>query len=155
MLTNITRHAFFYSPVKIWEDPPQIATKTKLLPSCRKFCAEFKNKKFTKINRVEPFQISTYLWGPREKLLEMAMKYQTWPLLSCFPWLCVWGSCTLIFYQSLHVDHRKAVFRPHSLLCVQVMGYILAWRSHSFVCTFLSHYHYNARKFIIISQHWI
>ena len=56
------------SPVKIWEDPPQIATKTKLLPSCRKFYVNFKNKKFTKINRVEPFQTSTYLWGPREKL---------------------------------------------------------------------------------------
>ena len=40
------------SPVKIWEDPPQIATKTK----------------FTKINRVEPFQIS--LFGPWEKLLK-------------------------------------------------------------------------------------
>ena len=59
-----------YSPVKIWEDPPQIATKTKLLPSCRNFCVDFKNKKFTKINRVVPFQISTFLWGPREKLLE-------------------------------------------------------------------------------------
>ena len=57
------------SPVKIWEDSPQIATKTKLPPSCRKFCVDFKNKKFTKINRVAPFQISQYLWGPWEKLL--------------------------------------------------------------------------------------
>ena len=57
------------SPVKIWEDPPQIATKTKWLPSCRKFCVDFKNEKFTKINRVEPFQISHYILGPWEKLL--------------------------------------------------------------------------------------
>ena len=59
----------YISPVKIWEDSPQIATKTKLPPSCRKFCVDFKNKKFTKINRVAPFQISQYLWGPWEKLL--------------------------------------------------------------------------------------
>ena len=58
------------SPVKIWKDPPQIATKTKLPPSCRKFCVDFKNEKFTKINRVEPFQISYYIVGPWEKLLK-------------------------------------------------------------------------------------
>ena len=57
------------SPVKIWEDPPQIATKTKWPPSCRKFCVDFKNEKFTKINRVEPFQISHYILWPWEKLL--------------------------------------------------------------------------------------
>ena len=38
------------SPVKIWQDPPQIATKTKWPPSCRKLCVDFKNEKFTKIN---------------------------------------------------------------------------------------------------------
>ena len=58
------------SPVKIWEDPPQIATKTKWPPFCRKFCVDFKNEKFTKINRVEPFQISHYILGPWEKLLK-------------------------------------------------------------------------------------
>ena len=56
------------SPVKIWEDPPQIATKRKWPPSCRKFCVDFKNEKFTKINQVEPFQISHYILGPWEKL---------------------------------------------------------------------------------------
>ena len=60
---------FIYSPVKIWKDPPQIATKTKLPPSCREFCVDFKNKKFTRSNQVKPFQISKYLWGPREKPL--------------------------------------------------------------------------------------
>ena len=58
------------SPVKIWEDPPQIATKTKWPPSCRKFCVDFKNEKFTKIKRVEPFQMSLYVLGPWEKLLK-------------------------------------------------------------------------------------
>ena len=58
------------SPVKIWEDPPQIATKTKWLPSCREFCVYFKNEKFTKTNRVEPFQISLYILGHWEKLLK-------------------------------------------------------------------------------------
>ena len=59
-----------YSPVKIWEDPPQIATKTKWPPSCRKFCVDFKNEKFTEINLVEPFQISHYILEPWEKLLK-------------------------------------------------------------------------------------
>ena len=66
----ITLFGWWYSPVKIWEDPPLIATKTKWPPSCRKFCVDFKNKKFTKINRVEPFQISHYILGTWGKLLK-------------------------------------------------------------------------------------
>ena len=49
------------SPVKKWKDLPQIATKTKEPTSCRRFCVDFKHEKFTKINRVEPFQIPYYL----------------------------------------------------------------------------------------------
>ena len=40
----------------------KLQQKTKLPPSCRKFCVDFKNRNFTKINRVEPFQISRYLF---------------------------------------------------------------------------------------------
>ena len=39
-------------------------------PSYRKFCVDFKNEKFTKINRVEPFQISHFILGPWEKILK-------------------------------------------------------------------------------------
>ena len=63
------------SPVKIWEDPPQIATKTKWQPSYRKFCVDFKNEKFTKINRVEHFQISHNILGLWETLLKKIAIY--------------------------------------------------------------------------------
>ena len=64
-----------YSPVKILEDPPQIVTKTKWPPSYRKFCVDLKNEKFTKINRVEPFQISHYILRPWEKLVKIIAIY--------------------------------------------------------------------------------
>ena len=51
-------------------NPPQIATKLKLALCCRKFCVDFRDKKFTKINPVEHFQISQFLWEPWGKILK-------------------------------------------------------------------------------------
>ena len=87
------------SPVKIWEDPPQIATKTKWLPSCRIFCVDFKNEKFTKINRVEPFQISHYILGPWEKLLKKSIFFsQLWKIYLCLQ---------LIWFISISIPNTR------------------------------------------------
>ena len=118
-----------YSPVKRWEDPPLIATKAKLLPYRRKFCLDFKNKKFTKINRVEPFPISTYLWGPREKLLEnnnilyFFQNYEknlylqaiwfisiTIPYKRSCRWLDVWVPNYMKDFTQKYANSRKNIF---------------------------------------------
>ena len=51
-------------------NPPQIATKIKLTPCCREFCEDFRKQKFTKINRVEHFQIAQFLCEPWGKILK-------------------------------------------------------------------------------------
>ena len=51
----------------------KLQQKTKLPPSCWKFCVDFKNKMFTKINRGDSCQILKYLL--REKLLEKIAFY--------------------------------------------------------------------------------
>ena len=45
---KLHRTSKYHSPVKIWEDPPQIATKIKWPPSCGKFYVDFKHKKCKK-----------------------------------------------------------------------------------------------------------
>ena len=56
-----------------------------------------------------------------------------------FPWLCVGDVCYIIFCYSLHIHSRKTGNFFSSLLCslwwVQIIGYILSWRSYSFICT--------------------
>ena len=55
-----------------------------------------------------------------------------------FPRLCVWDVCYIIFCYLLHIHSRKTG-NLFSLLCslwwVQIIGYVLSWRLHSFVCT--------------------
>ena len=60
-------------------NPPQIATKIKLAPCCRGFCEDFRKQKFTKINRVEHFQIAQILcelWGKILKKIGFSTFYQ-------------------------------------------------------------------------------
>ena len=56
-----------------------------------------------------------------------------------FPWLCVWEVCYIIFYHVLHIHSRITGSLFSLLLCslwwVQIVGFILACRSSSFVCT--------------------
>ena len=65
-------------------------------------------------------------------------KYQPFPLLSYFPSLCAWGGCTHICCR-FHLYPRKAGFcffyYCAVLRCVQIIGYIMARWSYSFVCT--------------------
>ena len=44
-------------------------------------------------------------------------KYQPFPLLSYHLWFCLWGGCTIIFCQLLHIDPGKAVILVPLLLC--------------------------------------
>ena len=90
----------YNSPVKIWEDPPQIATKTKWPPSCRKLCVDFKNEKFTKINRVEPFQMSHYIQGPWEKLSKKIAIYILFTIMKNISLLT-----TNMVYIDFHTQH--------------------------------------------------
>ena len=64
-------------------------------------------------------------------------KYQPFPLLSYFS--CVWDVCYMIFCHVLHIHSGKTGIFFSSLLCslwwVQKVGYVMACRSHSFVCT--------------------
>ena len=56
-----------------------------------------------------------------------------------FPWLCVWDVCYIIFCYLLHIYSEKTGNLFLSLLCslwrVQIVGYVLSWRSYSFLCT--------------------
>ena len=66
-----------------------------------------------------------------------------------FLWLCVWDVCYIIVCYLLHTHSRKTGNLFSFLLCslwwVQIMEYVLFWRSYSFLCT-LHH------LFIIIVQ---
>ena len=56
-----------------------------------------------------------------------------------FPWLCAWDVCYIIFCHLLHIHSGKTGILFSLLLCslwwVQIVGYVLACRSCSFVCT--------------------
>ena len=55
-----------------------------------------------------------------------------------FPWLCVWDGCTIIFCHLLHIyPGNTGTLFPllmFSLWYLQMIGYIVACRSCSFVC---------------------
>ena len=55
------------------------------------------------------------------------------------PWLCVWNICYIIFCYLLHIHSRKTRNLFSLLLCSlwwkQIIGCVLTWRSHSFICT--------------------
>ena len=55
------------------------------------------------------------------------------------PWLCVWDVCYIIFCYLLHIHSGKTGNLLSLFLCslwwVQIVGYILAWRLYSFICT--------------------
>ena len=44
-------------------------------------------------------------------------KYQPYPLLSYFPWLCAWDVCCTIFCHLLHIHSRKTGSLFSLLLC--------------------------------------
>ena len=50
-----------------------------------------------------------------------------------FPWSCAWNVCYIIFCHLLYIDLFSLVLC--SLWWVQIVGYVLACRSYSFVCT--------------------
>ena len=56
-----------------------------------------------------------------------------------FPWLCVWDVCYITSCYLLHILSGKTGNLFSLLLCslwwVQIIGYVLCWRSYSFVCT--------------------
>ena len=62
--------------------------------------------------------------------------------------LCFWCGCTIILSQLLNTDPRKLCFvfqlLLYSLRCVQMILYIMASRSYSFVATMQSQYHHHA-----------
>ena len=53
--------------------------------------------------------------------------------------LCVWDSCYIIFCYLLHIHSGKTGNLFSLLLCslwwMQIIGYVLSWRSYLFVCT--------------------
>ena len=55
-----------------------------------------------------------------------------------FPWLCVWDFCHTILCYLLYIHSGKTGNLFSLLLCslwwVQIIGYVLSWRSYSFVC---------------------
>ena len=56
-----------------------------------------------------------------------------------FPWLCVWDDCYIIFCYLLQIQSGKTRNLFSLLLCslwwVQIVRYVLTWRSYSFICT--------------------
>ena len=81
-------------------------------------------------------------------------KYQPYPL-SYFPWLCAWDVCYIIFCHLLHIHSGKTGILFSLLLCslwwVQIIGYVLASRSCSFVCTL---HHLIIIIVKLIWRHW-
>ena len=55
-----------------------------------------------------------------------------------FPWLCAWDVCYIILCHLLYINSAKTGNLFSLVLCslwwVQIVGYVLAWRSYSFVC---------------------
>ena len=75
-------------------------------------------------------------------------KYPPLPLLSYFPVVCVWDGCTTIFCHLLHIYlgdtgnlFQLLMLLMFSLWYLQMIGYIMACRSCSFVCRLHHHYH--------------
>ena len=62
------------------------------------------------------------------------------------PWLCAWDVRYIIFGNYFHIHSRKTGIWFSLLLCnlwwVQIIGYVLAWRSCSFLCA-LHHFIIN------------
>ena len=56
-----------------------------------------------------------------------------------FPWLCVWDVCYIIFCYLLHIHSGLTGYLFSLSLCslwwVQIVRYVLIWRSHSFIWT--------------------
>ena len=56
-----------------------------------------------------------------------------------FPWLCAWNVCYIILCNLLYIHSGKTGNLFSSVLCslwwVQIVGYVLACRSYSFVYT--------------------
>ena len=56
-----------------------------------------------------------------------------------FPWLSAWDVCYIIFCHLLYINSGKTgnlfLLALCSLWWVQIVGYVLACRSYSFVCT--------------------
>ena len=56
-----------------------------------------------------------------------------------FPWMCAWDACYMIFCHLLHIHSGKTGYLFSLSLCSlwweQIVGYVLACRSYSFVCT--------------------
>ena len=56
-----------------------------------------------------------------------------------FPWLCAWVVCYIIFCHLLYIHSGKTGNLFSLVLCslwwAQIVGYVLACRSYSFVCT--------------------
>ena len=85
-----------------------------------------------------------------------------------FPWLCAWDVCYIIFCHLLHIRSGKTGNLFSLLLCsfwwVQILGYVLACISYSFVCTIsLSslckliwrHWNFKMPVIYILSTVWV
>ena len=59
--------------------------------------------------------------------------------VSYFPWLCVWDVCYITSCYLLHIYSGKIGNLFLLLLCslwwVQIVGYVLTWRTYLFICT--------------------
>ena len=66
-------------------------------------------------------------------------KYPPFPLFSYLSWLCAWDVCYVVFCHLLYIHNGKTGNLFSLVLCslwwVQIVGYVLACRSYSFVCT--------------------
>ena len=73
-----------------------------------------------------------------------------------FPWLFAWDVCYIIFCHLLHIHSGKTGILFSLLLCslwlVQVVGYVLACWSCSFVCAL---HHLISSLCKLIWRHWI
>ena len=89
-------------------NPPQIATKFKLALCCKTFSVNLRNQKFTKINRVEQFQIAQLLRGPWGKYWKNRIQ--------CF--LSIWTNTCIFQINMVHINHQTVKNCIWKIYCV-------------------------------------
>ena len=95
-------------------NPPQIATKFKLALCYRKFSVDFRNQKFTKINRVKHFQIAQLLREPWGKILKKNIR--------CF--LTIWTNTCILNINMVYVYHQTAKNFIWKIYCVMDKSFV-------------------------------
>ena len=117
-----------------------------LVEVCLTYCSSYRFPFiFITINGVVCVQLAHFSIGDGKDIsiahviIIIKSEVSTFPIFVTFSWLCAWDVCYIIFCHLLHIRSGKTGNLFSLLLCslwwVQIVRYVLPWRSYSFVCT--------------------